>query len=46
MLPPVVLAIVQIAAGVAVGNVASNTVDKVVEVAVKKIVQAKQGESK
>ena len=42
---PVVIKIAQIAVGVAVGNVASDTVDKVVDAAVK-IVKAKKGEGK
>lgn len=42
MLPLFVVKVVQIAAGVAVGNLASDAVDKVVEVA-KKAVEAKKG---
>ena len=38
----VVKVVVQIAAGVAVGNVASNTMDKVV-VGIKKVIEAKKG---
>lgn len=42
MLPVVIVKIVQIAAGVAVGNLASDALDKGIEVA-KKIVKAKKG---
>lgn len=42
---PIVVKIAQIAVGVAVGNMASDTVDKVVD-AVAKVVKAKKGEAK
>ena len=42
---PVLAAIAQITVGVAVGNLASDAVDKVVDVAVK-VVKAKKGEGK
>jgi len=42
MLPKVIVNVVQIAAGIVVGNVASDTLDKVV-VKVKEVVEAKKG---
>ena len=45
MLPVFIVKVVEVAVGVAIGNLASDTVDKVVD-GVKKIVEAKKGEGK